>query len=247
MAVRVLNRCVDYYRTGVAQFVNFGLGPPPSAVRSGELSIPEAMPLLLDLHKSCMTRLGNDTTGVLRKAVRKLGPVAVDETLTAELASIYGVPAEEIHRAQAMAEAGPEIFEGGQPLVGQDFDLTALRPECEEVLRRSVPDIGHELAEAFGTIGDPRLPRRQSLVGVVPGGLAWASMMRPHEVETLRFDELRLISDPSQPTFDFADWRRRSFRPETHASWQVIDPAIREESAKAGLVWSSFEGKRPNA
>ena len=131
---RSLVKVVEYYRAGVRAFVGAGLAPPPSALTSGQLSLEEAMPRLLDLHKSALERVSNDTDRVLPKALRKVGPPVVYQALFENLADVYGISARNLHDAEAMARSGTEILADNQPMLDGDYDIVLLRSESEEAL-----------------------------------------------------------------------------------------------------------------
>jgi hypothetical protein len=203
------------------------------------------MPLLIDLHKTALKRVGNDTDRVLPRALRKFGPLVVNETLLEDLAATYGITMAEFNEAEAMHELGPDVVAPKQPQRDGDYDMALLRSECEEVLidnTRTLP-----LAEALATIGDPRLSRRISLVGTIPGGIRWASMLRPHEVEELHYDDLKIIwHDAAVWKFDFIDWRQRGFLVRESTPWDLMMDTVREDSTASGLEWSlKYQGKRP--
>jgi hypothetical protein len=246
-ADRAMAKVIEHYRSGVGRFVAAGLAPPVDFISSGVVAIPEGVPVLLDLHKSITHRVSVDTDRSLPKAVRKVGEAAVRDAMRVELSRIYGVDVGEFERAEAMYRQ-VDILEPDQPRAADgDYDFDPLRSESVEHITRYAGAAPSVTALGYAPIGDPRLSRRLALTGSVPGRLVWASMLRPHEVEELHFADLRIIwRDSGRWRFDFLDWRSRSFGIEERGEWDGLMEAVREESAKAGLVWKvPYEGKRP--
>ena len=243
---RTLGKAVEHYRLGVGSFVSAGIAPPVDFVSSGPVSIAEATPVLLSLHHEFfLERVKNLTGRELQKAARKVGAAAVNDAMRAELARIYRVSVSDLDEASAMYKR-TDVHERDQPMANGDYDLDLLRAESEERLTNHASVAVPAFALSFATVGDPRLARRISMVGAAPGRLIWASMLRPHEVEELRYEDLRSIWFSSgQWRFDFIDWRRRAFIVEKRAEWDVLMGSVREESAKAGFGWDfDYEGKR---
>ena len=176
-----------------------------------------------------LARVGNDTDRALQKALRKLGPLVVNEALLRVLADTYGVEVQHLHEAAAMSDAGHETLSGDQPELDGDLDLVLLRSECDEALSERTAGANVASAEAFAVVGDPRLPRQRSLVSVVPGGLVWAAMVRPHQINEFQFADIRLIWHPGGWQFEFIDWRRRAFAPIKSSSWDHLMVAVRDE------------------
>jgi len=248
---RSLTKVVEFYRAGVEQFIGAGIAPPKDFVRSGKVSIAEAIPVLLELDKDMTRRVARDSTKMVPKAVRKVGNGAVIEAMLTELASIYGVSVSDFYEAQAMYQRGSEIYDPDQPMVDGDYDLPLLRSESEERVNAYVGTT-MKVGVAFATIGDPRLARRISLVASVPGRLVWASMLRPHEIEELRYEDIELIWHAKDWIFSFRDGRRRAFlvaaSQDREGEWQALVNSVREETSKVGFVWKGdYEGRRDTA